>query len=95
MTPLIHSTAGMPEKNGILSLRAAVTAFSSRADSEGEKLAVAAAYVLSPSLGSRREEDDVGRGRKILSTSQLQTALLTRLGMVGFDVYTVDNSFSK
>ena len=61
MTPLIHSTAGMPEKNGILSLRAAVTAFSSRADDEGEKLAVAAAYVLSPSLDSVSPAEKKGR----------------------------------
>jgi hypothetical protein len=54
MTPLIHSTAGMPEKNGILSLRAAVMVFSSRTEDEGEKLAVAVAYVLSPLPDSSR-----------------------------------------
>ena len=53
MTPLMHSTAGCPEKNGILSLRTAVAAFSfSLTEEGGEWLAVAKAYVLSPSLQS-------------------------------------------
>lgn len=52
ITPLIHSTTGMPEKNGILSFRTAVTAFSSLTDEGGERFAVADAYVLSPSLDS-------------------------------------------
>ena len=39
----MHSTAGMPEKKGILSLRVTV---SSLREEEGEMLAVAEAYVL-------------------------------------------------
>lgn len=58
----MHSTAGIPEKNGILSFRTAVTVFSSLVEEGGERLAVADAYVLSPSLDSVRKEER-GRGK--------------------------------
>lgn len=61
MIPLMHSTAGMPEKKGILSLRTAVT--SSLTEDGGERLAVAVAYVLSgASLDSIRGGRE-GRGK--------------------------------
>lgn len=58
----MHSTAGMPEKKGILSFRTAVTAFSSLMEEGGERFAVVDAYVLSPSLhGSVRRREGEGR----------------------------------
>jgi hypothetical protein len=62
MTPFIHSTAGIPEKKGILSRSVAVAApFSSLREEDGETLAVAVAeaYVLPlpPSQESDRKSE--------------------------------------
>ena len=64
----MHSTAGMPEKKVILSPRTTVVSSLlgpfSRAEEEGEWLAVASAYVLSDSAGAgvRRERGRVTKG---------------------------------
>ena len=99
MTPFIHSTAGIPEKKGILSRSVAVVApFSSLREEDGETLAVAEAYVLPPPP-SQESERERARERKTRGRRGVNEGCTsfecTQPREMSFNAYAVDGSLSK